>query len=603
MIAGVLAALALAAAAPSHIAFAADRAPATYGEIYRVAANGAVTNLSRSPAADRFPAASPDGRHVAFLRIRAHSVRLYVVGSDGRGVVAVSPAIAGEGSFASVRWAPDSRRFAVVLTFGGAAGALYVGELGGGWRRVARAVAQTPPAWSFDSTRLAYVTPAALVRVISPAGRRLWSTTGEGAPAWSRSGLLAVHANSDAISIVDAAGRSRARFGGEGFAWSGDRLASVHDGILELRAGGLGPPTVRTRVAPRSPGCDCSVVWAGSDSVRVRTGNWVGYDVARRRKLPAVTFGAVWSTDGLAAYTKLAGPTASLVRGNETVRTAASCNSDEPFESLQFVGRTTSLVYQSGCATPSEDVYSVTPDGTTVQQLTKTPTDEFAPALSPDGTHVVYSRQLLATFCNGCPHELVVSPGTQLTTHSFDDAAPFDDDASFSPDGTQVAFARSGASTPYELYTVPTAGGPVHDLGVGGTHPVWGPARIAFLQSGRTDYSIRTLDPATGALTTVAKVDFRLHDVGALAWSPDGRLAYLALDPRGGAAIVVIGGRTIPLAKTRVSGLAWSPDGSRFAFVAPDANGYGEVWTIGADGTGARQVTRNLGVVGTLSWR
>jgi hypothetical protein len=292
------------------------------------------------------------------------------------------------------------------------------------------------------------------------------------------------------------------------------------------------------------------------------------------------------------------------VRGTTTVRTAASCNSDEPFENVQFVGRTTGLVYQSGCAVPSEDVYSATPDGRTLQQLTKTPTDEFAPALSPDGAHVVYSRQLLATFCKGCPHELVVSPGRQLTTHGFDDAAPFDDDASFSPDGTQVAFARSGASVPYELYTVPVAGGPVHDLGVGGTHPVWGPARIAFLQSGKTDYSIRTLDPATGALATVAKVDFRKHDIGALAWAPDGRLAYLALDPEGGgASIVVVGGTTIALSQTGVTGLAWSPDGTRFAFVAQDPNGNGEVFTIGADGRGLRQVTRNLGVLGDLSWR
>jgi len=52
-----------------------------------------------------------------------------------------------------------------------------------------------------------------------------------------------------------------------------------------------------------------------------------------------------------------------------------------------------------------------------------------------------------------------------------------------------------------------------------------------------------------------------------------------------------------------VTGLAWSPDGTRLAFVADDTNGYGEVWTIGADGSGLQQVTRNLGVVGTLSWR
>ena len=222
------------------------------------------------------------------------------------------------------------------------AGSLYVGGLGVGWHRVGHAVAQTPPAWSFDSSRLAYVAPTALVQVVSPAGRRLWSTTGEGAPAWSRSGSLAVHENSDTISILDAAGRTRATFGGEGFAWSGDRLASVRDGILELRAHGTGRPTARTRVADRSPGCDCSIVWVGTDSVRVRSGNWVGYDFAHHRRLPVVTaFGAAWSAHGLAAYTAFNSPTGSLVRGTTTIRTVEACNSDDPFEWVQFVGRTT----------------------------------------------------------------------------------------------------------------------------------------------------------------------------------------------------------------------------------------------------------------------
>ena len=102
---------------------------------------------------------------------------------------------------------------------------------------------------------------------------------------------------------------------------------------------------------------------------------------------------------------------------------------------------------------------------------------------------------------------------------------------------------------------------------------MWGPTRIAFLQSGRTTYLIRTLDPATGALATVATVDFRKHDIGALAWAPDERLAYLAYDPNGVASITVIGGRTILLRRTHVTGLAWSPDGSRFASSRPTRTG------------------------------
>ena len=86
MVAGLVAAL-----AASQIVFAADRTPSTYGEIYSVAASGKVTNLSRSPAADMFPAGSPDGKHVAFASVRGGRLRIFVVGSDGRGLHPVSP--------------------------------------------------------------------------------------------------------------------------------------------------------------------------------------------------------------------------------------------------------------------------------------------------------------------------------------------------------------------------------------------------------------------------------------------------------------------------------------------------------------------------------
>ena len=52
-----------------------------------------------------------------------------------------------------------------------------------------------------------------------------------------------------------------------------------------------------------------------------------------------------------------------------------------------------------------------------------------------------------------------------------------------------------------------------------------------------------------------------------------------------------------------VQGFAWSPDGKQFALTATDANGTGEIYTIGVDGKGLRQLTRNLGAVGALGWR
>src|SRR3954453_9452339 len=111
MVAGVGAVL-----AASQIVFAEDRAPSPYGEVYSVAPSGKVTNLSRSPAADTSPSGSPDGKHVAFARVRGGRVRILVADTDGKGLPPVSPPLARvgphDGSVTSISWTPDSRRLA-----------------------------------------------------------------------------------------------------------------------------------------------------------------------------------------------------------------------------------------------------------------------------------------------------------------------------------------------------------------------------------------------------------------------------------------------------------------------------------------------------------
>jgi Tol biopolymer transport system component len=99
-------------------------------------------------------------------------------------------------------------------------------------------------------------------------------------------------------------------------------------------------------------------------------------------------------------------------------------------------------------------------------------------------------------------------------------------------------------------------------------------------------------------------------DAGPLAWSADGRLAYLLYDARGQASIAVVGSTNTPTALagllpqgSRVQGLAWSPDGTRFAFTATDTDGIGEVYTVEIDGKNLTQLTKSIGAVGSVSWR
>src|SRR5581483_9765012 len=117
MLAGVFAALPLLTSAqPGRIAFAADRSATSYGEIYAVSPDGRVSDLSRSPAADTAPAVSPNGSRVAFASVRGGRLRIYVTGTDGSDLHALSPALATvgphDGPTAVISWAPDSRRLA-----------------------------------------------------------------------------------------------------------------------------------------------------------------------------------------------------------------------------------------------------------------------------------------------------------------------------------------------------------------------------------------------------------------------------------------------------------------------------------------------------------
>lgn len=604
---------------PSRIVFAAAPVATAWGEIYRVDADGTKVDLSSSPAADLDPAVSPDGKHVVFVSARGGHGRVYVVGIEGTGLRALSPELfrtdPGYGGGQRPSWSPDSRRIAVEI-----GSALSLATLGGGWRTIARNADGEGAVWSPDGARLAYGAHAGLVDVVDVrTGRRLWERGGEGVAGWSRDGRLAVQQDSTTVAVYAPTGKLVSTYAGANIAWSPDGrvLASVRGGVLQLRTDGTGRPTLSVRVAPKPQ--QPSVQWLTTTRLRVSDENgWFGYDLAHRRRFTLPSSGSqldsVAAPGGRAfAYMRWHPQSAELVDGTRIVDTLPTCGGDDtPYTAIQFVPKTSSLVYQTGCPLPSADIYSIAPDGTGLQRLTSTPEHEFDPALSPDGTRVAYDQQAVADRCDGCAESLWVTPPvTQLTAPKDTDAMPFDADPSFSPDGSTIVFDRGGVEGPVDLYTIPTAGGTPRNLHVAGVYPAWGPKLIAFIPWNAKTPAIDTLDPSTGAVATV--VAGKSLNAGALAWSTDGRLAYLSYDANGNASIRVAGSNARPIdvsallpAGSRVVDLAWSRDGSRFAFVAQDANGLGELYTIGADGTDLTQVTRNAGLVlfgSSISWR
>lgn len=107
-----------------------------------------------------------------------------------------------------------------------------------------------------------------------------------------------------------------------------------------------------------------------------------------------------------------------------------------------------------------------------------------------------------------------------------------------------------------------------------------------------------------GGTPRLLAADDRRHArwLGSPAWSPDGsRIAFAVYDEnRSTISIWVMNpdgtGRRelIDLGEGRSpGGLAWSPDGSRLAFHSVRGSGQGQVYVVGADGSGLRQLTRS----------
>jgi dipeptidyl aminopeptidase/acylaminoacyl peptidase len=166
-------------------------------------------------------------------------------------------------------------------------------------------------------------------------------------------------------------------------------------------------------------------------------------------------------------------------------------------------------------------------------------------------------------------------------------------DATFSPRGRRVAFARGGS-----LWVMNADTGDQRTVtapGVDAVQPSWSPdgAQLAFTrrEKGRRRIQVVVAD-GTGLrdLTSGGRGQFDP------AWSVTNSVAFVMRTARGTAIATVpaAGGPPARLTSTRVrdSAPAWSPDGSSIAFVRA---GQG-VWVMAADGSGRRRVANLRGV-------
>jgi Tol biopolymer transport system component len=170
-------------------------------------------------------------------------------------------------------------------------------------------------------------------------------------------------------------------------------------------------------------------------------------------------------------------------------------------------------------------------DGTLLAQIPELADQAFGLRLSPDGSTIAFmtgdigSGQVATIRTDGSNLTYLTEPDTNSNTGDAQNAV------SWSPDGTQIAYASSG-----DLYVMDADGSNVRQVTTdpnGDYYPAWSPdgSTIAYWNGsntgqdgGPTDAELYTI-PATGG-TPTRLTDNEIPDIEP-AWSPDGRqIAY-----------------------------------------------------------------------------
>ncbi|MGH7645889.1 MAG: protein kinase domain-containing protein [Gemmatimonadales bacterium] len=491
---------------------------------------GRAAQFTAEPGLELYPAISPDGRAVAYAAGNSARMRISVRPLGGGRTLALSNDTIGVET--QPRWSPDGERILFLSR-----GAVYVASsFGGAARRVVARSADAPvvsAAWSPDGREIAVVRGDSLLVFSADGGggrfvsrgaewhsciwspTRIWIACVAGNLSYVQPGALFGNVSPSAIVVIAASdGRvvsvtdSASSHQSPQWAADGSHLFFVSNraGLRDIFA-----LSIRSDGRPRG------------HPVRITTGlgaQSFSVDTAKRRLAYAVyqEKANVWSLPIPAA------PPVSIERAVQIT------SGSQVVETMRVSGDEQWLVYDSDVSGNS-DIYRIPADGGEPERLTSDPADDFAPAVSPNGTEIAFHSFRLGT------RDIFVQPMAGGRAQTVVATAAQEGSPAWSPDGSALAYADysgDGGILVVRRDSIGRWGTPVRRLSRGLDH-AWSPdGRMIAVASGRTVRGVRNaerlelLPPDSGDAITLYAVADSVTDpvVGETHWSRVGRGLY-----------------------------------------------------------------------------